>query len=141
MLTTHALAALHGHEGAARNDPRAWAIVRMLVASPPYLRHMPPAPWTSLTHAPGWSASVSDPGAAQHPVFDTQVVDGLVAAWRARRALRLEPALRRYVDGFARGANLGPGLRFHYAPSRPANDPLNVDSAEYANIVLSFAGP
>jgi hypothetical protein len=192
MLTTHALAALHGHVGAARNDERARAIVRTLVASPPFLRRLLPGPGTSLSHAPGWSASLQDAGAAQHPVFDTQVVDGLVAAWRAREPLHLGPALvrriehevvataagrfyrwpalrvnqfnwnadmlaaaatvggrtralrrdlRRYVDGFAHGANLGPGLRFHYAPSWPTNDPLNVDSAEYANIVLSFAAP
>jgi hypothetical protein len=192
MLATHALAALHDHHGASRHDDRARAIVRRLVASPPYLAHTPPAPWTSLAHVPGWSASVQDAGAAQHPVFDTQVVDGLLAAWQARRALGLSPALARkirreivavargpfyrwpairvnqfnwnadllaaaatvdgrsralrrdlarYMARFARGPNLGPGLRFHYAPSQSLDARLNVDSAEYANIVLSFSGP
>jgi hypothetical protein len=36
-------------------------------------------------------------------------------------------------------ANLGPGLRFHYLPHEHLNHPMNVDSAEYANVVLSFS--
>ena len=35
--------------------------------------------------------------------------------------------------------NLGPGLRFKYLPHEHENHPMNVDSAEYANIVLSFS--
>lgn len=35
--------------------------------------------------------------------------------------------------------NLGPGLRFHYNPRTPLDDPHNVDSAEYANLVWTFA--
>ena len=34
--------------------------------------------------------------------------------------------------------NLGPGLRFHYTPNASVRAALNVDSAEYANIVASF---
>ena len=34
--------------------------------------------------------------------------------------------------------NFGPGMRFHYLPDRTINAPTNVDSAEYANIVLTF---
>ena len=29
-------------------------------------------------------------------------------------------------------------MRFHYLPHDALNHPMNVDSAEYANIVLSF---
>ena len=29
-------------------------------------------------------------------------------------------------------------MRFHYLPDMPLNAPMNVDSAEYANIVLTF---
>jgi hypothetical protein len=190
MLTTHALAALHGHRGPSRHDDRARALARRLAASPPFVARR--STGTGLSHAPGWSGSLTDPRAAQHPVFDTQVVDGLLAAWRARHVLHLSPALARrirreiattaagpfyrwpairvnqfnwnaelmaaaatvtgrsatlrrdlpwYMAAFAQGPNLGPGLRFHYAPSQPLDAPLNVDSAEYANIVLSFAGP
>ena len=35
--------------------------------------------------------------------------------------------------------NLGAGLRFHYLPHRETERRANVDSAEYANIVLSFS--
>ena len=37
------------------------------------------------------------------------------------------------------GENLGPGLRFKYLPHERPTHPMNVDSAEYANIVLSFS--
>ena len=36
-----------------------------------------------------------------------------------------------------RAGNFGPGMRFHYLPHRHAGGRLNVDSAEYANIVFS----
>jgi hypothetical protein len=51
--------------------------------------------------------------------------------------------LMRFVQGIRGHAgaagNLGPGLRFHYLPASRLNHPMNVDSAEYANIVLSFS--
>jgi hypothetical protein len=58
-----------------------------------------------------------------------------------RRDMRNQ--LIRFVRGVRAHAgtagNLGPGMRFHYLPGRPASHPMNVDSAEYANIVLSFS--
>ena len=61
-----------------------------------------------------------------------------------RRPALLARGMRRYLGRFldgvrARGrsaGNLGPGLRFHYLPDRPRSVAQNVDSAEYANIVL-----
>jgi hypothetical protein len=58
------------------------------------------------------------------------------------RDLRAQVA--RFVRGVRRPApgtagNLGPGMRFHYVPSAPRSQSRNVDSAEYANIVASFA--
>jgi hypothetical protein len=50
-----------------------------------------------------------------------------------RRDLRAQ--LRRFITG---RRNFGAGLRFQYVPRRPPAAPANVDSAEYANIVLSF---
>jgi hypothetical protein len=56
--------------------------------------------------------------------------------------------LRAQVAWFVRGVrrprrgtagNLGPGMRFHYLPDRPLEWSMNLDSAEYANIVASFA--
>jgi hypothetical protein len=48
---------------------------------------------------------------------------------------------RAHLNRFLGGArsNFGPGLRFHYLPQENVNHPMNVDSAEYANIVLSFS--
>jgi hypothetical protein len=50
--------------------------------------------------------------------------------------------LKHFFDG-ARGSassvgNFGAGMRFHYLPGRTINGKANLDSAEYANIVLTF---
>ena len=50
--------------------------------------------------------------------------------------------LKRFFGG-ARGSatsvgNFGAGMRFHYLPGRTINGSANLDSAEYANIVLTF---
>ena len=131
-------------------------------------------------------------------MFDAEVVDGLVYAYRARKELQLPDAtgegirdaitrtargkfwryptirlnqvnwyslmyaadatvtgspallkrdmslqLRRFFNearpgGASKIGNFGPGLRFHYLPHMPLNVDKNVDSAEYANIVLTF---
>jgi hypothetical protein len=47
----------------------------------------------------------------------------------------LRAQLRRFISG---RHNFGAGLRFHYLPPRTPAAPANVDSAEYANMVLSF---
>ena len=198
MLLSHAVAAMEGHQGPSRNDGRARRIAARLVASPPFVEHPSSGPPGSLSqaHAPGWVNSMSDPQGSQHLVFDADVVDGLLHAWRARAALGLpeettalivdriarttqgafwrfpavrlnqinwyalmyaasaevtgDPTLlredfRRQLMRFAaplpatpdRAGNFGPGMRFHYLPGRPADRRLNIDSAEYANIVFS----
>ena len=58
----------------------------------------------------------------------------------------LARGMQRHLARFAAGVqgrrggagNFGAGMRFHYLPERPPEHPMNVDSAEYANIVLSF---
>ena len=47
----------------------------------------------------------------------------------------LRAQLMRFITG---RRNFGAGLRFQYVPRRPPAAAANVDSAEYANIVLSF---
>lgn len=199
MLLSHSVAALEGHSGSSRNDERARELALRLVSSPPFVEapsHGQPGSG-SQAHAPGWVNSTRDAQSSQHLVFDADVVDGLLQAWRARYALELPqetvdlivdridrtargafwryPALRlnqinwyalmyaaaaevtgnpellqhdlpqqlhRFTTATAtptRAGNLGSGLRFHYLPRRPADSRLNVDSAEYANIVYSFA--
>src|SRR5689334_3313612 len=187
LLLTHAVAALYGHQGPARNDHRARVLALRLVSSPPFVTR----PATGQRHAPGWVSSMNNPRDGQHLVFDAEVVDGLVYAYRARRELALPEAtvsaIRSAIHGTAHGSfwrypalrlnqinwyalmyaadatvtgdrtllrrdlrlqlqrffsrapvNFGPGMRFHYLPDRNFNAPMNVDSAEYANIVLTF---
>jgi hypothetical protein len=112
MLLTHAVAALRGHEGPARRDDRARLIARRLTATPPFLAGMPPRPWDSMTHAPGWSSDIGSVSGPQHPVFDVQVVEGLVAAWRARRQLGLTTGLADRIRREVVGAAGGPFYRW-----------------------------
>jgi hypothetical protein len=187
LLLTHSVAAMNGHEGPARNDHRARVLALRLVSVPPFVNK----PGTGQRHAPGWVSSMNNPSYGQHLVFDAEVVDGLVYAYRARRELGLPDAtvsaIRSAIHRTARGSfwrypamrlnqvnwyalmyaadatvtgdptllrrdfalqlrrffsrsasNFGPGMRFHYLPDRDLNAPMNVDSAEYANIVLTF---
>jgi hypothetical protein len=199
MLLTHSVAAQEGHTGPSRNDHRARLVAKALVSPPVFIGRRPSHPPTgSQIHAPGWTCSMESSDANQHLVFDAEIVDGLVHAWKARRALGLPddtaaaiadrihrvamsrfwrwPTIRlnqvnwyalmyaadatvtgrstllrrdlrgqlaRFVATAGRGAtggvgNLGPGLRFHYLPDASIDSRMNVDSAEYANIVLSF---
>ena len=197
LLLTHAVAAQRGHEGPARNDRRARLIAARLTRRGAPFVERGEAPPGSQHHAPGWVSSMDSPGGAdQHLVYDAEVVDGLVAAWRARRELDLPPAtvaaiedrigrtvagrfwrwpairlnqinwyalmygasatvngrdnllrhdlalqIRRFMRGIGghghAAGNLGPGARFHYLPHASVAGRMNVDSAEYANIVIS----
>ena len=155
--------------------------------------HRPPAshpPAGSQIHVPGWSSSMYTLDAGQHLVYDAEIVDGLVHAWKARQALGLprrdrandrrphpprrahallaladDPAqpgqlvradLRGRRDRVRRatccGATCAQQPRRASSPARATSAPAcasstcrtsalrarNVDSAEYANIVLSF---
>ncbi len=188
LLLTHSVAAMHGHEGPARNDHRARVLAKRLVSSPPFVTK----PGLGQSHAPGWVSSMTHV-TGQHLVFDAEVVDGLVYAYRARSALNLPEStvgairdaihgtargsfwryptirlnqvnwyalmyaadatvtgdntllkrdmslqLRRFFAGGGRAGNFGPGMRFHYLPNHSVNTAFNLDSAEYANIVLGF---
>ena len=69
--------------------------------------------------------------------------DAAVTGRPAALATPFRRQLERFVDqadGSPGGGvgNLGPGLRFHYLPHRRLDTKMNVDSAEYANIVMSF---
>jgi len=190
-LLTHSVAAQAGHTGPSRNDHRARLVAKALVSAPVFIEHAAPHPKPgSQTHAPGWTSAMGDANAGQHVMYDAQIVDGLVHAWKARKALGLSddlaakiadrihrvahsrfwrwPSIRlsqfnwyaliyaadatvsgdptllrhdlraqivRFVDG---RRNFGPGLRFQYIPAAPPWIRSNLDSTEYANIVLSF---
>ena len=195
LLLVHAVAAQRGLRGVLRADARAREIVRFLTG-PQIYGERPPAGADPQVTGPGW---VNGPGrAGRHPVYDSEVIDGLVHAYVARDALGLAAAdvarIRRQVhrvatsrdyawpalrlnqinwycamyaaDAIVNGArtaladamarqlahflagvrgrgraagNLGPGLHFRYLPHKGLRTISNVDSAECANIVLSFS--
>ena len=89
LLLTHAVAALQGHRGPARNDHRAQLIARALVTGPAFAEKLPRSFEDPQRHVPGF-VDTMDPGDLnQHLVIDAEVVDGLTHAWRARRELGL----------------------------------------------------
>jgi hypothetical protein len=195
LLLVHAVAAQRRLDPPLRDDARARGIVRFLTG-PRIYAERPPTGADPQVIGAGWAAG---PGRIErHPVFETEVVDGLVHAYLARDVLGLEPAdvarIRRQIhrvatgrdyawpalrlnqinwysamyaadalvngetaalangtgrqlerflggasdDGRAAG-NFGPGMRFHYLPHQAVPVAPNIDSAEYANIVLSFS--
>jgi hypothetical protein len=85
LLLTHSVAAARGYDGPARNDHRARMLALRLVDGVPFVTK----PGSGQTHAPGWVCSMTSARGGQHLVFDAEVVDGLVYAYRARAALRL----------------------------------------------------
>ena len=104
MLLTHSVAAMRGYQGPARNDHRARILALRLVSRPPFVTR----PGTGQRHAPGWVSSMNSARDGQHLVFDAEVVDGLVYAYRARRELGLPEAtvsaIRSAIHRTARGA-------------------------------------
>ena len=90
----HGTAALARHQGAARDDARAVAIVRFLT-SPPV--------WAGPGR--GWQAGPDNRD--RHEVFQAEVIEALQTAYQARAALKLEAPLvdriRRQVALVARG--------------------------------------
>ena len=86
MLLTHAAAALAGHDGPARRDDRARALVHALCSGPAWVTR--PA-GGSQGHAPGWRDGLRG-GGIQHLVVDTEIAWALSIAWRARDVLGLD---------------------------------------------------
>jgi hypothetical protein len=88
MLLVHAVAALRGHAGPARQDERARVLVDRFTRSPAFrLRRVE----RSATRAVCWSRAVTH-GAPDHISLDAQVAEALGWAWVARRQLGLSRA-------------------------------------------------
>lgn len=102
LLFTHATAALHGHEGACRQDERARALALRLCQSPPYRKAIAVAA-KDQTHPHGWGNSLNAL-AGQHAVIDAAVVRALAQALIAREALQLPEATARVVADRVRAA-------------------------------------
>ena len=193
LLVVHATAAAVQWRGPARNDERGRRIADRLTRSPPYWTDPRPPGADSMFHRPGWSGRLAGPELIMHVMIDAKVAEGLYAAHRGRRALRLSrmsarmivhriravangpffryPRVRlnqinwplelhlydhlvsgrssvlareyrMQVEAFLRGVqqarNLSPSYRFLRSTGLPPSAPSNLDSPEYANIVLQF---
>ena len=107
LLLTHSVAALSGHEGPARNDaprPPARRAARHRRAVRDHAR-----PARARRTRPGFVNSMTPRSGGQHLVFDAEVVDGLVYAYKARaraRSCRTRRSrkLRNAIHNTARGS-------------------------------------
>lgn len=86
MLLTHSAAAVAGHTGPARRDDRARELVDRLCNGPAWAKSPTGG---SQGHVPGWRDGMLG-GGIQHLVVDTEIVWGLLHAWRAREVLGLD---------------------------------------------------
>lgn len=86
MLLTHSAAALAGHTGPARRDDRARELVDRLCNGPAWVKSPSSG---SQGHIPGWRDGLTG-GGIQHLVVDTEIVWGLLHAWRARDVLGVD---------------------------------------------------
>jgi hypothetical protein len=106
LLAIHAIAALEGHAGPARNDARARLLVGRLTRPPAYRGRRA----RLASHTVCWSASLSHRGAG-HAAIEPKVAEALAWAWRARTVLGLSRGLTarlvREVDGCARRPHWG----------------------------------
>ena len=112
LLTTHAVAALAGHDGAARNDSRARALAKRLCQSPPWSERDASPEGDPQFHNPGWVESLGTRDSAMDKSIDPKVAEALTYAWLARDALRLpDETLALIADRISRTAR-GPFFRF-----------------------------
>ena len=112
LLTTHAVAALSGHQGPCRNDERARALARRLCDSPPWSERDASPEGDPQFHNPGWVESMGTREAAMDKSIDPKVAEALMYAWRARDVLRLpRETVDLIADRVSRCAR-GPFFRF-----------------------------
>jgi hypothetical protein len=90
LLTTHAIAALTGHDGACRQDDRARQLTVQLCQSPPWSERGSPIEPDPQFHVPGWVESMNTVEAAMDKSIDPKVAEALAYAWKARDVLKLE---------------------------------------------------
>ena len=112
LLTTHAIAALVGHDGDCRRDDRAAKLARQLCDSPPWSERQSPSVPDPQFHIPGWVESMGTTDASMDKSIDPKVAEALAYAWRARDTLGLsQETTDLIVDRISRCAR-GPFFRF-----------------------------
>ncbi len=131
LLEIHALAALAGHTGAARQDDRIPGLVKLFTTAPVYVTKTRTKRSTgSFPHTPAWESvyRADSANAVLHPSADAIVARALATAWRARdvAGLPVEDAerIQATVGAVARG-------KFYDAPTRAENQ-INWNTDVYA---------
>jgi hypothetical protein len=112
LLTTHAIAALTGHEGACRRDDRARRLAERLCKSPPWSERTSPIEPEPQFHNPGWVESMNTVEAAMDKSIDPKVAEALMYAWRARDIIRLPQETITLIEDRISRCTLGAFYRF-----------------------------
>ena len=112
LLTTHAVAALDGHQGPCRNDDRGRALARRLCQSPPWSERDASPEGDPQFHNPGWVESLGTRDAAMDKSIDPKVAEALMYAWRARDVLRLPRETTELIADRLSRCTRGPFFRF-----------------------------
>lgn len=131
LLELHALAALAGHTGSARQDARLPGLVRFFTTEPVVVyRNTKKRQVAHFPHTPAWSSvfTRNSAKATLHPSADAIIARALATAWRAREVsgLPLEDSQRiqAVIGQVASGA-------WYRAPNRAENQ-INWNAAVYA---------
>lgn len=131
LLELHALAALSGHEGAARQDARLPGLVRFFTTPPVVVyKNTKKRQVAHFPHTPAWTSvfTTNSEKATLHPSADAIIARALATAWRARdvAGLPLEDSQRiqKVVGEVARGS-------WYKAPRRAENQ-INWNADIYA---------
>lgn len=137
LLELHAMAALAGHTGAARQDDRIPGLIRLFTTAPVYVTVTKIKRSTaSFPHTPAFESvyRADSENAPLHPSADAIIMKALATAWRARdvAGVPLEDAqrLQQVVGAVAHGS-------WYKAPSRAENQ-INWNSDVYqANLEVN----
>lgn len=131
LLELHALAALSGHTGPARQDARIPGLVRFFTTAPVYVTATKTKRATaSFPHVPAWESvfRADSTRAILHPSADAIIAKALATAWRAREVTGLPLADSQRIQAVVRSVARG---RWYKAPTRAENQ-INWNTDVYA---------
>jgi hypothetical protein len=128
MLLLHAVAALRGHAGPARQDERARSLVERMTRAPAFrLRRVK----SSATRAVCWSRHVTS-GEPDHISLDAQAAEALGWAWVARRELGLSRTAAARIVAAIDGCARHPAWRY----PRALRNQFNWNAQLYASAAI-----
>lgn len=137
LLELHALAALAGHDGPARQDDRMAALVRFFTRPPVVVYKNTKKRVTGhFPHVPAWESeyTANSQNATLHPSADAVIARSLATAWRAREVAALPLADSQAIETIVGAVAGGP---FYLAPNRAENQ-INWNASVYeANLEVN----